>query len=858
MKTMERGNIYMGSYAYISIIALGCYSFLFLAFMAAKKTKTIRSFVIVLMVFLLWTGGSLFMRMMMWPSIEFWFHLSIVGLMFLPFAFFNFVHAFVESKDYRFWKIWLLITIVNNIVNIVWQIYIPCPKIVELAGGEVSFQYDIPWTIVLLFASAGAMVLHMFILLLKNIKKDVVTARQFRPIFCGILILFIGHILTLVPFFKGFPTDVLSGVINAFFMFYALYKQRLFKLTLLVSRGVIYGTATLISIIIFSNFVNPLAYFLNDKMGILNDNETLVIAFLFTAATLILSGVIKSFIDILFTKDETMQAEILKEFSLAVSMSLKIDDIMNNLVDVIHKTIDVEKVYVCVPDKNKKEFTILHSTSLLGGKTIKLGVDNPAINWLIKNNKCILMNDFERSVYYKSMWEVEKQQLRDLKIQCIAPLKDGDELVGIILLSNKIRNKTFSYDDINILDSVNSIGSIAIKNSRLYEKTYLEARTDDLTGLLNRKYFYETLVEEQKKCENSSLALIFIDIDDFKLYNQLYGLREGDNALRAVARIIQNCVGENGFVSRNNGKEFAIILPRYDVLGAKALAESISCQIRSMNKKDKNYSLKILTASIGICAIPYCASNIKELIENVDMAVFKVKHSGKNGIFVYEAGEIEVMNNGDNNAKKNAYLEYAPTIFALTAAIDTKDHYTFNHSKNVAYYATELAKASGMNSDFVEIVYEAGLLHDIGKIGIPENILNKPGKLTREEYEVVQTHVEHSIGIIRNLPSLDYVIPAVIGHHERYDGQGYPRGISGEDIPISARMLCIADSFDAMVSNRSYKHPFSVEYALEELDRQAGKQFDVNLAMTFIDLVKNDMVKVQYDKEETLTEGNIH
>ncbi|MEG2658189.1 MAG: HD domain-containing phosphohydrolase, partial [Clostridiales bacterium] len=148
-------------------------------------------------------------------------------------------------------------------------------------------------------------------------------------------------------------------------------------------------------------------------------------------------------------------------------------------------------------------------------------------------------------------------------------------------------------------------------------------------------------------------------------------------------------------------------------------------------------------------------------------------------------------------------------------------------------------------SDFVEIVREAGLLHDIGKIGISEQILNKPGKLTDDEYMAMKSHVEHSIGIIRNLPSLDYVIPAVIGHHERYDGKGYPRGIKGENIPLSARMLCVADSFDAMVSKRIYKPSFDVEYALLEVEKQAGLQFDPDLAAKFVDLVKNKNIEVQ-------------
>jgi putative nucleotidyltransferase with HDIG domain len=236
------------------------------------------------------------------------------------------------------------------------------------------------------------------------------------------------------------------------------------------------------------------------------------------------------------------------------------------------------------------------------------------------------------------------------------------------------------------------------------------------------------------------------------------------------------------------------------------------------------------------------------------MAIYMVKHNGKNAIMVYTGSEpkVEYKVKDFPERRENIYSEYAPTIYALTAAIDTKDHYTFSHSRNVAYYATELAYAYGMNADCVEIVREATLLHDIGKIGIPEQILNKPGKLTEEEYRVVKGHVENSIGIIRHLPSLDYVIPAVIGHHERYDGLGYPRRISGEDIPLSARILCIADAFDAMISARPYKKPYTVKTAMRILREESGRQFDPRLVPIFVKLLENGTIKVCEEEPASL------
>ena len=197
-----------------------------------------------------------------------------------------------------------------------------------------------------------------------------------------------------------------------------------------------------------------------------------------------------------------------------------------------------------------------------------------------------------------------------------------------------------------------------------------------------------------------------------------------------------------------------------------------------------------------------------------------------------------------NLSARSAYERVAPTIYALTAAIDAKDNYTFVHSMNVAKYAVFLAEALDLDENSIEIVREAALLHDIGKISIPEHILKKHSNLTPEEYEIMKTQVEHSTKMIRYLPDMDYVIPAVLGHHERYDGSGYPRGLAGEAIPYLARILSIADCFDAITARRTYKQPFPISYALEELQKNAGTQFDPAMVETFVSLVKDGIISL--------------
>ena len=586
--------------------------------------------------------------------------------------------------------------------------------------------------------------------------------------------------------------------------------------------------------------------------------SVMIVATLTMLATMLIYTVAKGFFDKLFIKEEVSQTERLSEYTSLVSQSLRLNEILQGLVSVITDTLHAKKIYICIND-GQGNYPAVFSSSPLDDKNFILNGSSPLVGWLKNHDTCLLLRDFKRTVEYKSMWEEEKSQLENLKIECLLPLKDGDDLAGLVLLGGKDKKSKlrsgYTEEDIIFLNSIESVSSIAVKNSRLYEKAYEEARTDELTGLLNRKYFYEVLEETFEKCRRTSLALSIFNVDDFKLYNQLYGNQEGDRALVHIARIIQGTVGDNGFCARYSGKEFAVILPDYDIYSAQNLSENISRQIQNMNRDCVETYLKPLTVSCGICAIPYGAASLQELVSNADCAVYHVKRSGKNGIRVYSDGIIGIRDTDEGLAKKHKsmYSEYAPTIYALTAAIDAKDHYTFQHSKNVAYYAVSMGEALRTSEEYREILKESALLHDIGKIGIPENILNKTGKLTDEEYEVMKRHVEASVEIIRHLPSMDYVIPAVIGHHERYDGRGYPRRIAGRDIPLAARILCIADSFDAMVSKRSYKSSMSVDFAINELEKGAGTQFDPELVPTFVELVRTGVIKPVLDEvqEET-------
>lgn len=838
----------MGSFVYISICALLCNLFLLITFSVSRKNRIINAFVLALLASSTWTAGSVFMRMQLWPSVKFWYDLSLLGMWMFPCSILLVVRRYM-GKGYALsdWIV-LLLVLIANVYNMTTQRLLAAPAPVMQPSGEIAFEYTFTLYSGVLYALGVLAFAKVAVAVIRYGRTYPAVSRQFRPILIGIFLMLLGHILIAVPAFAMVPLDIVAGVINAGCIFYVLYRRRLFKLTLLASRRSCYILSVGFTFVLFAYLLDPIERLLNDHLESLADYSVLIIALCYAIATMVCCSLMKKLIDQIFVKEEQSQAKLMEDFSLAVSKSLSVGEILERLVDVIKRSIDPHRILICMQD-NRGCYSIACTSDPLERPAVVFSQNNPIIEFLRTNDTCLMMQDIYCVPGYRSLWESEKQLIQRLNVKCFVPLREGDELVGVMLLSEKPRNKGYTYSDESFLMSVKSVASIALKNANLYEKAYHDARTDDLTGLMNRKYFHQTLSEEFERCKDSCITLMLLNVDDFKLFNQLYGNQNGDLALKAFARIIVENAGEAGVAARYSGKEFAIILPRIDVVSAQRIARNIREQLTRMNRENSDHTFRALTVSVGICAAPYGAVTAKQLISRAEQAVYEVKRSGKNGVMVFAAKQEEAADkNAGHKNLQEVYSEYSPTIYALTAAIDAKDHYTFKHSENVAYYATRLASALGLDEDSVEIINEAALLHDVGKIGVAESILNKPTALTNDEYEEMKRHVDHSVGIIRHLPSLDFVIPAVIGHHERFDGRGYPRRIAGEDIPLSARILCVADSFDAMTSERVYKKGYSVEHALRVLEEQSGRQFDPQVARTFIDEFRRGNIVLQFGR----------
>lgn len=365
---------------------------------------------------------------------------------------------------------------------------------------------------------------------------------------------------------------------------------------------------------------------------------------------------------------------------------------------------------------------------------------------------------------------------------------------------------------------------------------------DELTDAYNQRFFHMIIESEIEKAKKSqlSLGLIMMDIDNFKMYNDIYGHDCGDAILKGTVAILKKVIGGKGYVCRYGGDEFAAIFTNTDLKSLERLANNIREEFEA-NKCDyfsKDLCDKV-TLSIGLSEFPNMSNSKNELIYQADMALYHAKNLGKDKVHLYQDVILQIRKNISSD-----HQQLIGIFRGLLSTISAKDTYTHGHCERVSSYAVMIGEAMGLDIRDISIIQYAGLLHDIGKVEIPKSVLNKKGKLTGEEMLTIYQHPVYSENILEPLKGMDQLVDYVRHHHERYDGKGYPDGLKGNEISLGARILCVADSFDAMISDRPYSKSMTLAQALNELKLNSGLQFDPDIVNIFSEIIKSKAATV--------------
>ncbi len=371
----------------------------------------------------------------------------------------------------------------------------------------------------------------------------------------------------------------------------------------------------------------------------------------------------------------------------------------------------------------------------------------------------------------------------------------------------------------------------------------LEALKDPLTGQLNHRAFQECLAKELERArrEGTQLSLVALDIDDFKIVNDALGHAAGDEALRRLSHSIAAELRPYDLSGRVGGDEFMIALPGTGPADAVAVVE----RVRRRASEVETSTGQELTVSAGIATFPDHTPDQARLMHLADGAMYWSKSHGKDRVFVYSSA-IDFALSPEEAAARNLRAGLVNTVHALARAVDAKDGYTHSHSQRVARYAGTLAEHLGLRDERLEMIRTAGVLHDVGKIGISDAVLLKPAKLDEDEWIEMRRHSELGRDIIAGA-GMPELANWVYHLHESFGGGGYPDDLAGDQIPLESRILHVVDALEAMTSSRVYRTALSLEVAVEELRRGAGRQFDPVVVTAVLELIRDGEIVVGSD-----------
>ncbi len=519
-----------------------------------------------------------------------------------------------------------------------------------------------------------------------------------------------------------------------------------------------------------------------------------------------------------------------------------------------------ENIFVLVADNNLHAIDVIRSTLSSHNDfnyNIQTSHTGPDTLAMADGNKfdLVLMNQqLPGTRGNKMLQEISRSNL-NMPVIMIVP--EGKENAGVKAM-NKGACDYLTSEEIKTTSLTRAIHR-AVHRKKLekdIEKSIVKlermAIKDGLTGLYNQKHFLEVLNNEYKKAKRhlQPLSCIMIDIDHFKSVNDTHGHQFGDYVLAQSAAIFERVVRDTDFVARYGGEEFFVILPNTDCKGALILAERIRAAFsRKVFKKDE--VSQGVTVSIGISSMS--DNNIINddiMIANADNALYRAKWRGRNNVCTYQETSIkEKLKSGEDPEKVKAFhsrfeninegikADCIESAHNILREIEGELEYINEHSVRVSEYAEQLARGLKVSEEETSTIKRAALLHDIGMIGISSDILKKKGKLTANEYNVIKRHSSIGMKIMEKTKMFEKELPLILYHHESFDGSGYPHKLKGDTIPYGARILNLAEAYDAMLSNSGPRAARTTEEAIKELKDSAGKQFDPLMVKSFINIM---------------------
>lgn len=557
------------------------------------------------------------------------------------------------------------------------------------------------------------------------------------------------------------------------------------------------------------------------------------------------------------------QLAFLNNVSKMAISSENSEQMLASIVSEIQKTFHFDHIGIGIFDYTTKDIEIkaeAGSTAQAMGKRIPLG--SGIVGRVARTSETALI---------QSSGETQLQGvLPDSRSVLCIPVTYGETLMGVLNVES-CNEEAFSPQDVLIMKTMADLLATALHNAFVFQRLQQQSITDGLTGIKTRRFFWESLSSEWKRASRSGrpFSVVLIDLDKFKEVNDSLGHLEGDLVLTRVGHLLEQKCRQSNVVARYGGDEFIVLMPETGVEQAQILAERLRLWISTdpMLKEHK------ITGSFGVASFPVHGVSAEDIVRVADAGMYVSKHAGgdrvssveefqetestavqRQLIFSYIEGFLQREHTGPEHLDElvstlsklcgseddNSIAVLHDAIETLTHAAEAREENAAGHGEMVARYSEIIGRALSMAPEqIIELSY-AARVHDVGKIFIPEAILVKTRPLTDEEFQVVKMHAEVGAAIVGTLPGSELLQKALAHHHEAFDGSGYPAGLRGEQIPLWARIVAIADSYVNMTTERSFGPAKSSEEALAELEKLSGTRYDGMLVRVLMRELKSE------------------
>ncbi|MBX3073884.1 diguanylate cyclase [Candidatus Obscuribacterales bacterium] len=560
------------------------------------------------------------------------------------------------------------------------------------------------------------------------------------------------------------------------------------------------------------------------------------------------------------------QDNLLHRISNIIRKSFHIRENLEEMLEALSGWFSLDSTFIVMPNEAEPEDTIrVECVSDKAYKVVAYDRDLDIYEIFKKNfqaDQAIISNDAASDRRLDPFHKILKSGFA-IQSLFLIPITYEQKLQGLLVGYKCEAKANWSRINETFMKSVVDQVAVGVVNARLYATVQRQATTDGLTGLFNHRTGQEKLADQMKQAERYQrrISVIMLDVDHFKSINDTHGHPAGDTVLKSVAKLIRNSCRDVDIPVRYGGEEFLLVLPEVTQDGATVVAERIRVALKSEPIKHEDVEISI-TGSFGVASFPDDADSQQAMLDLADKALYLSKRMGRDQVhtaadLMFEPAPEQDKKTEDvakdlrdgpftppvisEEARQHEELvpEVVDMVKSLAASLYAKSDYNKQHHLEVARMSELLAKVMGLSAQQVEQIRVAGLLHDVGVLQLPQELLHKEGQLTREEREQVNQHATLGAQMLRPVRALKDICEILENHHERWDGTGYPKGLKGENIPLPARIVAIVDSYHAMISERPYRPAMTHDEALRVLKDGAGKQWDPFLIEIFSAVMKS-------------------